>query len=411
MKIKINGGLKKISSAMGSVKDAIEKAHILPAKQEEESLEKTVTDISAEFTEISENMTPAMQQVIASQLQVLNVVSSPTLSGMMLDNVIYGLQKATESCSDQELGNIRESFIRIIQSYTFHTEARLRYILEKNKTEAEQLLGESLKMVSDSVVSFASMTFPPAKASTIAMKAMGAFAGDMAKKDIIAKLAKIVRTKKESAEKKEEFYSYIENLFDTFDKYDSLFGKSIVINGMLSKYRKILVEQYTNKRVDLVKNSVSVQTLQKADRVIDDIAKNLNKAKYIDAAPSLVKGVLSVFTKRKSTQFDLQTYFIIYDSTSRQLAEAKEQIAAEEDALRKLQEGKKGIGVLNFSGKKEANEKIQEQQKVLEEKKKIVKQIDNKIQQLKDLLPDAMAIKSDIDHYEAHLISVEEKYV
>ena len=410
-KISINGGLKSLSSAIGSVKEVVEKAQIYFPKKNEESLEEAVSDISAEFNEISENMTPAMRQVIASQLQVLNVVSSPTLSGMMLDNVVYGLQKASEGGSNQECGNVLESFIRIIQSYTFHFEARMRYLLEKNKAEAAQLLEESLKMVSDSVASVAAMSFPPAKASAIAMKTMGAFAGDMAKKDIIAHLSKIVRTKKESEEKKEEFYSYIENLFDTFDKYDSLFGKSIVINGMLSKYRKILVEKYTNDRVNLVKNSVSVQSLQKADRVIDDIAKNLNKAKYVDAAASLVKGVLNVFTKRKSTQLDLQTYFIIYDSTSRQLAETKEQIAAEENALRSLLEGKKGIGMFDFSGKKEAKEKIQEQQKILEEKKQVVKQIDNKLRQLSELLPDAMAIKSDIDHYEAHLISIEEKYL
>jgi len=411
VKIDIKGGLKNISSAIGSVKDSVEKVQILPPKQKEESLEDAVTDIYAEFSEISAMMTPAMQQVVSSQLQVLNVVSSPTLSGMMLDNVILGLQKATEDCSGKEAKLIQESFIRIIQSFTFHAEAKLRYILEKNKAEAEKLLDESLKMVSDSVISVASMSFPPAKASSIAMKTMGALTSDLAKNDIVSNLARIVRSKKESAEKKEEFYTFIENLFDTFDKYDSLFGKSIIINGMLSKYRKLLVEKYTNDRIDLVKNSVSVQSLQKADQVIDDIAKNLNKAKYIDAAASLVKGVLSVFSKRKSSQYDLQTYFIIYDSTSRQLAEAKGQIVAEEDALRKLQEGKKGIGMLNFSGKKEANEKIEEQQKVLEEKKQIVKQIDNKMQQLKDLLPDAMAIKSDIDHYEAHLISVEEKYV
>ena len=411
VKIDIKGGLKNISSAIGSVKDSVEKVQILPPKQKEESLEDAVTDIYAEFSEISAMMTPAMQQVVSSQLQVLNVVSSPTLSGMMLDNVILGLQKATEDCSGKEAKLIQESFIRIIQSFTFHAEAKLRYILEKNKAEAEKLLDESLKMVSDSVISVASMSFPPAKASSIAMKTMGALTSDLAKKDIVSNLARIVRSKKESAEKKEEFYTFIENLFDTFDKYDSLFGKSIIINGMLSKYRKLLVEKYTNDRIDLVKNSVSVQSLQKADRVIDDIAKNLNKAKYIDAAASLVKGVLSVFSKRKSSQYDLQTYFIIYDSTSRQLAEAKGQIVAEEDALRKLQEGKKGIGMLNFSGKKEANEKIEEQQKVLEEKKQIVKQIDNKMQQLKDLLPDAMAIKSDIDHYEAHLITVEEKYL
>ena len=410
-KISINGGLKSLSSAIGSVKEVVEKAQIYFPKKNEESLEEAVSDISAEFNEISENMTPAMRQVIASQLQVLNVVSSPTLSGMMLDNVVYGLQKASEGGSNQECGNVLESFIRIIQSYTFHFEARMRYLLEKNKAEAAQLLEESLKMVSDSVASVAAMSFPPAKASAIAMKTMGAFAGDMAKKYIIAHLSKIVRTKKESEEKKEEFYSYIENLFDTFDKYDSLFGKSIVINGMLSKYRKILVEKYTNDRVNLVKNSVSVQSLQKADRVIDDIAKNLNKAKYVDAAASLVKGVLNVFTKRKSTQLDLQTYFIIYDSTSRQLAETKEQIAAEENALRSLLEGKKGIGMFDFSGKKEAKEKIQEQQKILEEKKQVVKQIDNKLRQLSELLPDAMAIKSDIDHYEAHLISIEEKYL
>ena len=411
VKIDIKGGLKNISSAIGSVKDSVEKVQILPPKQKEESLEDAVTDIYAEFSEISAMMTPAMQQVVSSQLQVLNVVSSPTLSGMMLDNVILGLQKATEDCSGKEAKLIQESFIRIIQSFTFHAEAKLRYILEKNKAEAEKLLDESLKMVSDSVISVASMSFPPAKASSIAMKTMGALTSDLAKKDIVSNLARIVRSKKESAEKKEEFYTFIENLFDTFDKYDSLFGKSIIINGMLSKYRKLLVEKYTNDRIDLVKNSVSVQSLQKADRVIDDIAKNLNKAKYIDAAASLVKGVLNVFSKRKSSQYDLQTYFIIYDSTSRQLAEAKGQIVAEEDALRKLQDGKKEISMLNFSGKKEANEKIEEQQKVLEEKKQIVKQIDNKMQQLKDLLPDAMAIKSDIDHYEAHLISIEEKYV
>ena len=411
VKIDIKGGLKNISSAIGSVKGSVEKVQILPPKQKEESLEDAVTDIYAEFSEISAMMTPAMQQVVFSQLQVLKVVSSPTLSGMMLDNVILGLQKATEDCSGKEAKLIQESFIRIIQSFTFHAEAKLRYILEKNKAEAEKLLDESLRMVSDSVISVASMSFPPAKASSIAMKTMGALTSDLAKKDIVSNLASIVRSKKESAEKKEEFYTFIENLFDTFDKYDSLFGKSIIINGMLSKYRKLLVEKYTNDRIDLVKNSVSVQSLQKADQVIDDIAKNLNKAKYIDAAASLVKGVLSVFSKRKSLQYDLQTYFIIYDSTSRQLAEAKGQIVAEEDALRKLQEGKKGIGMLNFSGKKEANEKIEEQQKVLEEKKQIVKQIDNKMQQLKDLLPDAMAIKSDIDHYEAHLISVGEKYV
>ena len=410
-KFDIKGGLKNISSAIGSVKGAVEKVHILPPAQKEESLEEALTDISAEFMEISENMTPAMQRVIASQLQVLNVVSSPTLSGMMLDNVIYGLQKAVEGCSDQEIGTIRDSFIRIIQSYTFHTEARLRYILEKNKTEAEQLLEESLKMVSDSVVSVASMSFPPAKASTIAMKAMGALTSDLAKKDIVSSLAKIVRSKKESVEKKEEFYSYLENLFDSFDKYDSLFGKSIVINGMLSKYRKLLVEKYTNDRIDLVKNSVSVQSLQKADRVVDDIAKSLNESKYIDAVASLAKGVLSIFSKRKSSQFDLQTYFIIYESTTRELADAKKQIAAEEAALKHLLEGKRSVGMFNFSGKREANEKIEEQQRVLEEKKQLVKRLDKKIQQLKELLPDASAIKSDIDHYEAHLIAVEEKYL
>lgn len=387
------------------------KIQIRRTEKHNECLKDVVTDITADFSEVSAMMTPAMQQVVSSQLQVLNVVSSPTLSGMMLDNVIFGLQKAIEDCSGEEAKLIQESYIRIIQSFTFHAEAKLRYILEKNKAEAEKLLEESLKMVSDSVVSVASMSFPPAKASSIAMKTMGALTSDLAKKDIISSLAKIVRSKKESAEKKEEFYTFIENLFDTFDKYDSLFGKSIVINGMLSKYRKVLVERYTNKRVDLVKNSVSVQSLQKADRVVDDIAKSLNKAKYIDAAASLVKGALSIFSKHKQSQFDLQTYFVIYDSTSRQLAEAKDQIVAEEDALNNLLEERKEIGIFNFSGKKEAVEKIKEQKKVLEEKKQIVKQIDNKLQQLKDLLPDAMAIKSDIDNYEARLVSIEEKYL
>lgn len=411
VKINLNRALGSISNALESVKGTIEKVQIQPAKDKEESLEDVVRDISADFSEVSEKMSPAMQQVVSSQLQVLDFVSSPTLSGMMIDNVVFGLQKATENVEKKEAVDIRESFIRIIQSYTFHSEARLRYILEKNKGEAEKLLGESLKMVSDSVVGVASMTFPPAKASSIAMKTMGALTSDLAKKDIISNLAKIVRSKKESDEKKAEFYAFIENLFDTFDKYDTLFGKSVIINGMLSKYRKILVEEYANKRISLVKNSASVQSLQKADRIVDDIAKNLNEARIVDAAAALAKGILSIFTKRKSSQYDLQTYFLIYDATSRELKEAKEQIAMEEDSLKKLLDDKKGKGVFDFSGKKDAKEKIEEQKKVLAEKKQAVARVETKLNQLKEFLPDAVAIKSDIDHYESRLISIEEKYL
>ena len=411
VKMNLNTALGGFSNAIESVKETIEKVQILPVKDKEESLEDAVNSISADFGEVSEMMSPAVQQVISSQLQVLDSVSSPTLSGMMLDNVVFGLQKAIENSEKKESIEIRESFIRIIQSYTFYTEARMRYILEKNKAEAERLLGESLKMVSDSVVSVASMALPPAKASSIAMKTMGALTSDLAKKDIISNLTKIVRSKKESDEKKAEFYSFIDNLFDTFDKYDSLFGKSIVINGMLSKYRKMLVEEYANKRINLVKNSASIQSLQKADRIVDDIAKNLTNAKIIDAGAAFAKGLLSIFTKRKSSQYDLQSYFLIYEATSRELREAKKQITLEEESLKQLLEDKKGKGVFDFSGKKEANEKIQEQKQVLEEKKQAVAKVENKLNHLKDLLPEAMAIKSDIDQYESRLISIEEKYL
>lgn len=411
VKINLTNALGSFSNAIESVKGSVEKVQILPVKDKDESLEDAVNSISADFGEVSEMMSPAVQQVISSQLQVLDSVSSPTLSGMMLDNVVFGLQKATENSEKNESIEIRESFIRIIQSYTFYTEARMRYILEKNKVDAERLLDESLKMVSDSVVSVASMAFPPAKASSIAMKTMGALTSDLAKKDIISNLTKFVRSKKESDEKKVEFYSFIDNLFDTFDKYDSLFGKSIVINGMLSKYRKMLVEEYANKRISLVKNSASVQSLQKADRIVDEIAKNLNNAKIIDAAAALAKGLLSIFTKQKSSQYDLQSYFLILDATSQELRETKEQITLEEESLKQLFEDKKGKGVFDFSGKKEAKEKIQEQKQVLEKKKKTLSEVENKLNHLKDLLPEATAIKSDIDQYEARLISIEEKYL
>ena len=262
VKMNLNKALGGFSNAIKSVKETVEKVQIVvPVKDKEESLEDAVNSISADFSEVSEMMSPAVQQVISSQLQVLDSVSSPTLSGMMLDNVVFGLQKAIENSEKKESIEIRDSFIRIIQSYTFYTEARMRYILEKNKAEAERLLGESLKMVSDSVVSVASMALPPAKASSIAMKTMGALTSDLAKKDIISNLTKIVRSKKESDEKKAEFYSFIDNLFDTFDKYDSLFGKSIVINGMLSKYRKMnSVCGVNNKKSDgkMIKSTKSI---------------------------------------------------------------------------------------------------------------------------------------------------------
>lgn len=386
---------------------------IIAPKETNESIE-TIDQLQDCISSLNEELSPAMVQVLKSQIQVLGTISSPTMTGMMIDNLVLGLQQSLDTANDNQYQGIRESYIRLIQNYVFMAEAKMHYVVDKNKEEANRLLEESGKMLADTFFDIAVMAVPaggPAgkvlKSVNKSMFALKPSSGG----DILSNIVKFFNTKAAIEEKQKEFYTTIENLFDTFENYPDLFGQSIVINGMLSKYRKILLERFTSEKIKLIKNQSSVAELKKASQLSDDISKTLKNLAWNEIADRVVKITFDSILTRKAAQYDLQTYFLMSDAFNAEINELKAILDAEENRLKELEEEKKKIGFFKFAEKKESEKSIEEQLEKLKECKKDVRTAEKKLKELESYFPEAKAVKGEIDRYNNRLHNIELLYL
>ena len=374
---------------------------------------ETIDQLQDSLVTLEGEMSPAMLQVLKSQIQVLGTISSPTMTGMMIDNLVLGLKQSMDEAESTTIPAIRDSYIRLIQNYVFMAEAKMRYVVDKNKEEANRMLAESGKMLADTFADIASIAVPAGRARKI-VKSVNKNMFEIKPAsggDFFSNMVKVFNAKSVIEEKQKEFFSTIENLFDTFEKYPDLFGPSILINGMLSKYRKILVDRYADSKIKVIKSRKSVAELQKASQLSDDLMKTFKKGDIWGMVSSGVQSFFNAAISRKATQYDLQTFFMMYDAFDAELKELKAKLSEEESRLKELEQQKKQVGFFNFSGKKETAKSIEEQLAKLADCKKEVLSAEKKLKELKALLPEAKALKEDINRYESRLISIEQLYL
>ena len=139
--------------------------------------------------------------------------------------------------------------------------------------------------------------------------------------------------------------------------------------------------------------------------------KTFRKGDVWGMVSSGVQSFFNAMISRKATQYDLQTFFMMHDAFEAELKELKTKLEAEDNRLHDLENQKKQLGFFNFSGKKETAKSIDEQLAKLNDCKKEVLAAEKKLKELKALLPEAKALKEEINRYEARLVSIENKYL
>ena len=131
-----------------------------------DTIDKLEEWIAVTQTEASKPAALVLQQ----QLQVLNYVQSPAMSGMVIDNIIVCLYKSLELAeTDADKEAIRGSVASLLQSVLFMAEARLQYDVKNNKEEAVEMISSAGNLISDSVAAVASMLTPVPGAKTRVM--------------------------------------------------------------------------------------------------------------------------------------------------------------------------------------------------------------------------------------------------
>ena len=380
----------------------------------------TIDGMKTWLTNLGQDTTPALMQTLQMQLQVLKQVQSPSMTGMALDNMILCLSKAIKTANnDEELSNIRESFASMIQSYFFMQEANLRCTQLKNKEEGDLLLVQAGEMLSEAVIK-------TAQALTMNRLNMGQtivrniFETTEKRQGYLKQLFAWIGDKQQLKVKEKEFIQTLEILFDTLELHASLLGSSILIKGMLSRYRKSILEYRQSEKLQIyIDRGFKIDTQKLADissglvsTTSAVVTKRPTKAlSGLSIALGGITGLVADVINSKKLGLDIQAYCALQDALEFECEKLQTEVANIEDAIAALKQQHKELGMLQFAEKKELQQKIDLK---VEEKDAVYSALKNtqeKMNEMKQLFPDAYAVKAELDQLEEKLMAVENKFL
>ncbi len=423
-------------AAKRSAKRAIEKAAKLAEKQEkqrqkeaEESgyyirdgklIVSTMEGMKTWLTELGKDTTPALMQTLQTQLQVLKYVQSPSMTGMALDNMILCMDKAAKtSTNTQELANIKEAFASMIQNYFFMLEANLKCAQKKSQHESVQLLTQAGEMLSDAVTKTAMALSSAGTASVADVVVKNVFESPEMQRGYLKKLFTWIGDKKVLTQKEEEFYKTIEMLFETFDENSELLGKSILYNGMLSRYRNMLVERYKEQKMKMYLArgyKIDTDKLNELSNGLKSVAKSAVGINKLNALTGLTQSLTSAarlladWINHSNKLCDIAAYCDMQDALGNECKRLQEQFDEEDALLAKLKAEQKQAGFFNFSEKKALQEKIDRKKEERDTVYEVLRLTKEQINKMRQMFPDSYAMKADIEAYESNLRRIEQKF-
>ena len=412
-------GIKQLSLPKKQNSESYEKqAEVLLPPQEEKQASPIVIDTvegaKAWLTSMESTSSSTWLPVIKQQLAILGSIDSPTMNRLLIGNIFEVLNDSLAASSNEaEKKELRKSVISMINNYVFLSEAKLRIAINRNREEARQLLSEAGNMLSSSLSSMANAAMTGGT-SIVMGNILNSAAADPG---FFSRLGSFFGSKKIIEEKENEFFSFIENIFDTFDRRADILGQSIAINEMLAGYRKKLVDRFAENETATVKSLMPVSDINNLERVTEELADSLSKANkkgIITAVSGFVKTISSFVidknVRKKAAQMDVHSFCLLWDSCEKEISDLKTEIAAESASLNELRMQRKEIGMLNFSQKKTSQATIDEQISTLNRRREALTEAESKLEQMKKLFPQARSIKQKIDAYEANLVQIENKF-
>ena len=380
----------------------------------------TIDGMKTWLTNLGQDTTPALMQTLQMQLQVLKHVQSPSMTGMALDNMMLCMSKAVNTATnDSELANIREAVASMIQNYFFMQEANLRCAQLKDREEGAKLLTQAGEMLSDAVTKTATaLTGSTIDMATTVVRNI--FEAEAVQKGYIKNLFAWIGDKKQLKAKEKEFNQTLEMLFDTFDLHATLLGPSILIKGMLSRYRKAILEYHQNEKLQMYIDRGHKIDAQKLSDLSSGVVatttaivtkRPLKALSGLTMALSGAAGLVADKINSNKTGLDIKAYCTLQDALEVECNKLQEELSKMESEITSLKQQYKELGMLQFAEKKELQQKIDLK---VEEKDAVynaLKATREKLSEMKQLFPDAYAVNTELNQLEEKLIAIENKFL
>ena len=410
-----NIDLSKVTDVTSSITESIQnkiehiQSHSPADSGSDESVIDSIDSLNGYLQELQPEASPSVVMALQSQLQVLKYVQSPTMTLMVIDNIMVCLHKAlklAENDSVKEL--LKETFTTLLQSFIFAIEARLRYEVDSNREESIRLLSDAGDLLMSSVSSVATMVVPVAASAKVGRnlpKMVNVLASNVEQKSFLGRLIMAKGKKALVEEKLQEFDKTLNYIFETLDTYHELVGPSIQLHGMLKRYADGLIERYSNVKYESVAKQINSKEVSKLEAFMDTASDALSQTNEIEGFKMLFKAVTQI-TKTPTT-LDYDTVRNIKRSLQSELNGYDGQINQLNNEISKLEAELNSLSMLQFGRKSEFQAQIKQLKSQINAIEAIKVECQNKINTVGDIID---PITNDIEQYSTNLYRIVEKY-
>lgn len=363
-------------------------------------------------------VSPAIQQAIQTQMQVLSFVQSPTLSGMAVDNMLFCLDKSVKLAVDEnERTLLRDQFCSMIQTFIFFNEARILQIEKSTRQQGVQLLSQAGGMLAKNVVNIAMMAATAGTSKAVssaidaAQKASGAVKDFTQKEtrprisvdnifddpDELSEFAKQAiswaSNKKMVEMKKLEFDQLLDDMFLSFDQYFPLIGPSILINGLLSRYKNRLVDRFEKENANDRKAKRKEVSMASASAILDLFEVNNKLVEQLKRSSAI--SVDQLFSLKAIAYSEYAESVYTLESYKKDIDDLESQMAS----LSFLSPKKRSI-----------SEKLDNAKESYEMAKNRIRKTEARKIRLDELISQYDPVGLKIDEYEKRLSAIADKY-
>ena len=189
---------------------------------------------------------------------------------------------------------------------------------------------------------------------------------------------------------------------------------------MLSRYRKAILEYHQNEKLQMYIDRGHKIDAQKLTDLSSGVVatttaiitkRPLKALSGLTMALSGAAGLVADKINSNKTGLDIKAYCTLQDALEVECNKLQEELSKMEGEITSLKQQYKELGMLQFAEKKELQQKIDLK---VEEKDAVynaLKTTKEKLAEMKQLFPDAYAIKAELDQLEEKLMAVENKFL
>lgn len=202
----------------------------------------TMEDMQSFLSELERNCVSTAvtaKAAIQSQLLVINSIQSPTLVDTAFDTLVLNLRKTLKAADELEREEIRETYALMIQNYVFFMDAKYQAKVKADKEATRALLEQAGAQLSRSVGQVACIaTGIPCGGLEIE----NVFDEEQEHMSLFSRILRWWNKEQDMAESEDAFMKSMYNIIRKLDKYHDVIGPSMLIAGIVDRYKVMLAE-------------------------------------------------------------------------------------------------------------------------------------------------------------------------